>query len=100
MKYEKNLKDNSQISLSSYISCSSSVEFISIEESLLLGKRLQANCINNYINEIIMYIEEILDEVQRASKMQMVRLKIFTSDKTDYSKPISYEMLSKHWWKF
>ena len=100
MKYEKNLKDNSQISLSSYISCSSSVEFISIEESLLLGKRLQANCINNYINEIIMYIEEILDEVQRALKIQMVRPKIFTSDKTDYSKPISYEMLSKDWWKF
>ena len=100
MKYEKNLKDNFQISLSNYISCPSSVELISIEESLLLGKRLQANCINNYIYEIIMYIEEILDAVQRASKMQMVRLKIFTSDKTDYSKPISYEMLSKHWWKF
>ena len=99
MQYEKNLKNNSQISLSSYISCPSSVELISIEESLLLGKRLQANCINNYIYEIIMYIKEILDEVQRASKMQMVRLKIFTSDKTDYSKPISYEMLSKHWWK-
>ena len=47
-----------------------------------------------------MYIEEILDAVQRASKMQMVRLKIFTSDKTEYSKPISYEMLSKDWWKF
>ena len=100
MKYEKNLKDNFQISLSSYISCPSSIELVSIEESLLLGKRLQANCINNYIYEIIMYIEEILDAVQRASKMQMVRLKIFTSDKTDYSKPISYEMLSKHWWKF
>jgi len=47
-----------------------------------------------------MYIEKILDEVQRALKIQMVRPKIFTSDKTDYSKPISYEMLSKDWWKF
>ena len=100
MKYEKYFKTNTHVSISDYIFNPRTKESMSMEESLLLGRRLQGQCINSYFNGMIIYIKEILDEVSCALKIQIRQPKNFTSDKTDYSKSIKIELISKKWWNF
>ena len=100
MKYEKYFKTNPHVSISDYISNTRTKESMSMEESLLLGRRLQGQCINSYLNGMIIYIKEIIDEVSCALKIQIVQPKIFSSDKIDYSKSIKIELISKKWWNF
>ena len=45
-------------------------------------------------------IKEILYEVSCALKIQIRQPKNFTFDKTDYSKSIKVELISKKWWNF
>ena len=100
MKYEKYFKTNPHVSIPDYILNPRTKESMSMEESLLLGRRLQGQCINSYFNGMIIYIKEILDEVSCALKIQIGQPKNFTSDKTDYSKSIKIELISKKWWNF
>ena len=100
MKYEKYFKTNPHVSISDYISNTRTKESMSMEESLLIGRRLQAQCINSYFNGMIIYVKEILDEIASALKIQIGQPKYFASDKTDYSKSIKIELISKKWWNF
>jgi len=100
MKYEKYFKTNPHVSIPNYIVAPRTKKSISMEESILLGRRLQAQCINSYFKGMIIYIKEILYEVSCALKIQIGQSKIFTSDKTNYSKSIKIELISKKWWNF
>ena len=100
MKYEKYFKTNPHVSIPDYILYPRTKESLPMEEYLLLGRRLQGQCVNSYFNGMIIYIKEILDEVSCALKIQIGQQKNFTSDKTDYSKSIKIELISKKWWNF
>jgi len=100
MKYEKYCKSNPNISLSGYILSSRTKKSMSMEQSLILGRKLHAQCIKAHFNGIIIYIKEIMYEVLCALKIQIGHHKIFASDKTNYSKSIKIELISKKWWNF
>lgn len=100
MKYENNLEEDLQISLSKSISYPDFSESIFFEEHLLLGKRLQAKCINNYLKNVTTYFKEIFNEIGCALKIYYVHSKNYATDKTNYSQSINDEMNSKEWWKF
>ena len=100
MKYQKDFKTNPYVSIPDYILNPRTKESMSMEESLLLGRRLQGQCINSYLNGMIIYIKEIINEVSCALKIHTGQPKIFASDKTDYSKSIKIELISKKWWNF
>ena len=100
MKYEKYFKTNPHVSIPNYILNPKTKKSMSMEEYLLLGRRLQGQCINSYFYGMKIYIKEILDEVSCALKIHIGQPKNFTSDKTDYSKSIKIELISKKWWNF
>jgi len=100
MKYEKYFKTNPHVSMPDNIFNPRIKKTMPMEECLLLGKRLQGECINSYFKGIIIYIKETLDEVLCALKIQIGQSNIFVSDKTDYSKSIKIELISKKWWNF
>ena len=100
MKYEKYFKTNPHVSIPDYIVNTRTKKSMSMEEALLLGRKLQGQCFNSYLNGMIIYIKEILYEISCALKIRIGQPKFFASDKIDYSKSIKIELISKKWWNF